>query len=634
MSKTFNFKKIIALLLVSIMAISVFFAVSTSFVSAYADYTTDRFDVNVEVQEDNTYLITETIMVDFDGYHHGIFRNIPENWGKMRIDNIAVSGVPFDAYEEDDNYVIQIGDPDATVTGIQKYTIKYRMRIFDDKDTAGDFFYLDVLPTFWETPIKASKISVNMPKNIDWDKVSVYAGKYGSANTVGDSTMDGDDVSYNVNESLNRLTITGRDLDKGVGITVRTDLPEGYWVNPMNNNWAKLPLILILIIVPVLCLLLWIKFGRDPKIVKTVEFYPPEGITPAELGYIIDGVIDDKDIVSLIVYFASKKYLSIKEYKKNKFELTKLCDIDQKEKSFAKTLFQGLFAKGDSVVLDNLDEDFGNTFLTARELLSHHFHYNKANRIFSSASKVARIIGCFLMIFPVAGGVLLSALYGLSYGYIFAVFPALIFMLAGMTMLMITVDKKDSMKKRTRTIVTILGMVFCVVTVLLAAGITGIMLGSVITAIGVVVSCCVSFFFTAMMQARTKRGAELQGKILGFKDFIRKAELEKLKLLVEEDPEYFYNVLPYAYVMGLSDKWAKNFEDIPMSAPEWYGGFNGNQMFNVILFSNMMNSCASNFSSNISFDAGDTGLGGGGGFGGGGGGFSGGGFGGGGGGAW
>lgn len=283
-------------------------------------------------------------------------------------------------------------------------------------------------------------------------------------------------------------------------------------------------------------------------------------------------------------------------------------------------------------MLDNLDEDFGDTFLTARELLAANFNYNKANKMFSTASKVARIIGCILMIFPVVGSILLGALYGLNYNLIFVAFPAFFLMMAGMTMLMISVDKKDSMKKSSLTTITALGIAFCVITVIASAIITMITLGSIVIAIGVAVSCAISFFFTAMMQARTKRGAELQGKILGFRDFIRKAELDKLKLLVEENPEYFYNILPYAYVMGLSDKWAKNFENIPMSAPEWYGGYNGNQMFNVILFSNMMNNCAANFSSNISFDTGDTGLGGGGGFGGGG--FSGGGFGGGGGGAW
>lgn len=40
----------------------------------------------------------------------------------------------------------------------------------------------------------------------------------------------------------------------------------------------------VLILVPLIMIALWAAFGRDPKIVETVEFYPPEKMTPAEIG--------------------------------------------------------------------------------------------------------------------------------------------------------------------------------------------------------------------------------------------------------------------------------------------------------------------------------------------------------------
>ena len=54
------------------------------------------------------------------------------------------------------------------------------------------------------------------------------------------------------------------------------------------------------------------------------------------------------------------------------------------------------------------------------------------------------------------------------------------------------------------------------------------------------------------------------------------SEKEKLEMLVEQDPSYFYNILPYTYVLGVSNKWIKKFEDIKMEPPEWYDspGFN------------------------------------------------------------
>ena len=40
--------------------------------------------------------------------------------------------------------------------------------------------------------------------------------------------------------------------------------------------------------------------------------------------------------------------------------------------------------------------------------------------------------------------------------------------------------------------------------------------------------------------------------------------------LCEDNPEYFYNILPYAYVLGVSDVWIKKFEHIAIPQVEWY----------------------------------------------------------------
>ena len=53
---------------------------------------------------------------------------------------------------------------------------------------------------------------------------------------------------------------------------------------------------------------MWLIFGRDPKFAKTVEFYPPDGMSPAELGYVVDGALDHKDMNALhrVSVFASQ----------------------------------------------------------------------------------------------------------------------------------------------------------------------------------------------------------------------------------------------------------------------------------------------------------------------------------------
>ena len=66
-------------LLVSIVFIVIFSFLVSNKVSAFADYTIESYDIDMVVNEDNTFDITETITAFFDVPKHGIFRKIPIN---------------------------------------------------------------------------------------------------------------------------------------------------------------------------------------------------------------------------------------------------------------------------------------------------------------------------------------------------------------------------------------------------------------------------------------------------------------------------------------------------------------------------------------------------------------------------
>ena len=125
------------------------------------------------------------------------------------------------------------------------------------------------------------------------------------------------------------------------------------------------------------------------------------------------------------------------------------------------------------------------------------------------------------------------------------------------------------------------------------------------------------------------------GQILGLRRFIEVAERDRLIALVEETPEIFYNILPYAYVLDVTDVWSKKFESIAIQQPDWYVSSNPN-FSTYLLWSSLNRSMSTINTAMVSVPAPTGSSGGGGSFGGGGGGggFSGGGFGGGGGGGW
>lgn len=616
------------------MAIMLCFAMAT--VSAFAyDMTTDLYLVDVVVHENNTYDITEKISVDFLEYKHGLYRYIPignyKDMGNMKINDIDVPDWNYETYSEDGNMVIKIGDADEVLLREQQYNIYYQMEIYEDRDENRDFLYLDVIPTGWETPIEKASVSIKFPKKIDTKDIEVYIGGYGATKT--------DDTHWGYNKEDNSFTLYASHLDLGEGITVFCELPEGYWQGEAGYGWAKVTTIVLGILLPVMIILLWFLFGRDKKIIPTVEFYPPEGMTPAEVGFVMDNTVDKKDLLSLIFYFADKGYISIEEvdkkgiFDKKDFIITKLKEIDGNEKNFARTLFIGLFRKGDSINIDDLDEEFGDNYLTAYEQLNGHY-FKKKNRQMSLMSGVLQILG---LVFFVAVEVIVLVLAQWYSGMILPTVFATVGIIVSLITLLVTIvraDKVHTMSKRNRVV----GGAVITIIQAVSVGLYSYVVGTMIEALWFTVILFVLLFGASIavsqMRQRTKQSIELMGKLLGLKNFIEVAEVDRINMLIEENPSYFYNVLPYAYVMGLTDKWAKNFENINIERPTWYVGTNDTDMFDVWMMSRMMNSCSRSISNNIKFTVSDDSGSGGGGFGGGGGGFSGGGFGGGGGGSW
>ena len=117
---------------------------------------------------------------------------------------------------------------------------------------------------------------------------------------------------------------------------------------------------------------------------------------------------------------------------------------------------------------------------------------------------------------------------------------------------------------------------------------------------------------------KSKLGQKIMAELLGLKKFIEVAEKHRLESLVEENPNYFYDILPYAYILGVSEKWINKLEQIIPVSSEWYRGNRFRK------FSNNMHSAAIPTTSNGGIRSSS----------GGGGGHSGGGHGGGGGGSW
>ncbi len=534
-------------------------------------YYISKYDVKIDVNENNTLHVTENITADFQEERHGIYRYIPYNFDVQREDGsrsharVKISNIEcseeYGQITDGENCVLQIGSEYFTVTGKHDYTISYDYEIGMDLLKDADELYYNIIGTGWDTFIGNLTFTVNMPKEFDKTKLGFSTGLFGASGT---------DIIKSKVEGNTIIGSATRPLYPNEGVTLRLELPEGYF---SFNYAAQYALVALMGALPLICLvgifIVWKKFGKDKKVVDVVEFRPPENMSCVDVAYWYKGRIDGNDVVPLLIELANEGYVSITEAGKRDCLITK--EKNYSGNDSAKTIFMsGLFAKGSSVFKSALKYKFYKYVDRITD------KYNTAeNRtdVFENKSLFMRVI-CWIAIVVML--ILSSFLFYVTYAI-----PAKV-------------------------------LVYCV----------GLM---------VYIAAFVLSFF---VRKRTDEGHEILQKIKGFKMFLEEAEKEKLELLVEETPEYFYDILPYAYVLGVSDKWIDKFESIAIEPPHWYMGVDPHNRMRTIYFINStVKGCQQTMLAKPQNNSGTAGgFSGGSGFSGGG--ISGGGFGGGGGGSW
>ncbi|WP_073993757.1 DUF2207 domain-containing protein [Parasporobacterium paucivorans] len=589
------------------------------------EYVIDSYDVNMSVNENNTFDITEKIGAYFNVPKHGIIRYIPlqnkverldgtTSYNRAKVTDITVDSL-YSLAVSGGQKVLKIGDADTTLTGAKDYVISYRYNLGRDTGKGYDEFYFNIIGRDWDTAIGNITFSITMPKEFDVEKLGFSRGTAGNTDSTG--------ITYKVEGNVITGSYAGT-LNPGEALTVRLELPEGYFTGASNN--FDLLMILSFVMPPLFALLavfMWLKFGKDKKVIETVEFYPPEGYNSAEIGFLYRGKADSNDVISLLVYLANKGYIKIVEVEehtlfaqKSAFKLVKLKDYEGEEEN-ERLFLNGLFSTAKKFSIGDIAGMFGAGKLSktedryeSREEVTSEELYNSfyitLNRIVQNLNakenrqkvfeKTSLSKGIFVMAMIAIVYVLITIKPVLEYGGSSPLVLALLFPGIGFTLLFWMVFGNTKIPVKIFGVVWGLGFggVPWATMVLPALMADPLYLAVYIEGI---ICVFVMVLMLKVMPKRTDYGNEILGRIRGFRTFLETAEKPKLEELVLRDPLYFYNILPFTYVLGVSDKWIRKFEVIALQAPDWYAG---NSVFSMVAFGAFMNSTMSTASAAMS----------------------------------
>jgi uncharacterized membrane protein len=287
----------------------------------------------------------------------------------------------------------------------------------------------------------------------------------------------------------------------------------------------------------------------------TVEYNPPDNLSPIEIGTLLDRQVDITDISSVVIDLAVRGYIKIRytvqEIRfwpdKKDFELIKLKDGTDLTRPADKIIFELLFDGRDSVKLSDMEEQeitFQLSIEKIKEDTERHL-YNEGYFDRAAKNKTEKLETYLSVIFCIVFAAIIilkifpfGAIFNIGTEFVWRMFLVLVFM----------------------SILPL--MVIVMVLYIMEAKLT---------------------------HKLTPKGISTFKKILGFREFLQLTEKDKLQLLnvPELQPEMFERFLPYAMVLGVEDKWTKKFEGIYNTIPNWYENSTVTSFNSYVLVSNL-----------------------------------------------
>ena len=594
-----------------------------------------RMDVSVDFDADRTCFVKNSFSARFKTYKHGIIVDIPVNSGE-KVRGLKVDcALPYEVgYEAGRKLVyVKIGDPDRIQPSgyVLDCTIAYDY-ITPEHKSGSDILAFMPIGGGWASPIQDARVTVTYPVAPDFSADDLDYGIYIGGRKIEDGAQG---VSWSADNKT--VTVDAGRLAAYNGVEIAYKMPDGTLENHYDLGWIGI--VIAASVLFAAAVVVMIVFGRDKPLTPVLEFYPPRVtgksgrsryMLPVQMGKIIDGTCSAEDVTSLIFYWASKGFLAIDDREDGTY-LRRLSEVDEVTQ-YERRFFEALFAKakcnekGERELKITSDGKLASAVSAVSSAVNAEYRGKFYKSKFTAISAAMSVL-CGLL------GVLSAVLVTLSvsarlfnFGGFLVVLPVFISALLGA--LINRYWFKLPQHKRRLYIA-----LYSAVTVLLSVAVMFIIptdamswWGKIPFALLLGGAAAIAPFITV----RSEYYTEQLNSVMGFRDFIRDAEKERLEQLLEENPQYYYDILPYANVLGVSDIWADKFKDITVPPPAYYTSTHS-VLFDIFMFRSITRSIGRSISAVPKSNSGSFSSGGG--FGGGGG-FSGGSFGGGGGRSW
>lgn len=599
-----NYKGIITLFVLLIAFISLFFVniqIKVSADSAYPAYddlveTHETISVNscdfvLDVHEDGNITFEQTFEVTFlQSRLTEVIFMVPYQGTLFREYNGKIQEISYFAkisnyrlelgqegteelriYQDEETGFITFGikKPDGYYTrrDSRSYTLYYDYNMWNEGVEEYDEVYINLLSGMSSMPIKNVTFEINLPKPVDFDTYIpyIYTGDLGSSDNLVDVLLSEDNKTIK--------SVTSFDVSSGGGLTYKQFLPKGYLNIEKPSSFILIISSLIAIALAIIVIYLKVNKKLKQKIVTPVEVVVPENMDPVFAEYLYKNKLSNKVFPAIIVYLANLKYIKIVEDKElGVVRLINLKQIDWKNlkeeslelpkdiRRFYKDIFKCAKVNSEGceeIILENISgKDLYYNFERMKDEQKRIFDkdgYVKESKTIKSTKIICNILSIVAFVLGTVGQMwfMLGLIPNIVWGYLMTIGIASLFALIG-----------KFMSSGGNNINFLMAIIFCVfgifAPIIICIGTFQaipnwylILISEIVVVISIVMHTYKEY---------TLDFARKKGQLLGLKKYIQYAEKDRIEKLVHNNPEIFFDILPYAYILDVSDKWIEMFE--------------------------------------------------------------------------
>ena len=516
---------------------------------AAAETAATQVDTQITVTSDGDCLVTTTVNLRLEAAMDSLSYPVPLDAKSVTLNgaNAAVrqtsSALQVDLSRISKGYVgeasVRIG---YTLPKAVKITTVNQTLVDQNKEAPRRELVLTVpLLSGFAYPVESMNFTITMPNNcvgLDPAFTSIYRQE-------------------SIESDLRILPITGSQIigsTKAVmndreGVTMTMEVPKTMFPTVstyVRDGNPELPYMLGFFGA---ALLYWLLTLRTLPLVRSRASTAPEGITAGELGCRL--TLTGGDLTMMVFSWAQLGYVLIVQEGK-KILLQKRMDMGNERSAFENKVFNLLFSK--RTVVDATGNQYA---LLCRKVAGMVPQERSMYRGNSGNMKIFRGLACIAQ--GICGVCVAMNMSGvLALAVVMAVILGFVGLISGW--LMQDVAYCTHLRGKTP--------VFVGLAVLIVWAVLGFLSGQPWIPLGAILGQWALGFFAAYGGRRSDLGRHDSGQILGLRRYLKHLPRDGINRLLQNDPDYFFNMAPYALALGVIRPYADAFgrrkmEDCP-----------------------------------------------------------------------